>query len=121
MNTPLRRALDRLGKDHVHSVVHGMLATNQPILTEDRALDVMAYAALIDQALFDEEALIPGYAAQHLLARLSATGKATVTSGYDGLRMTMLGIHASSTGSAYGLLRDWQHRAKDRVAMGAQR
>lgn len=92
-----------------------------PGMTEDRALDVMAYAALIDATLFDPEALIPGYAAQNMLARLSATGKANVTSGFDGLRMTMLGIAAHSSGSAYGLLRDWQNRAKDRLAAGVQR
>lgn len=103
------------------TVLRAFTPVAAPVLTEDRALDVMAYAALIDATLFDPEALIPGYAAQHLLARLSATGKATVTSGFDGLRMTMLGIHASSTGSPYGLLRDWQNRAKDRLAMGAQR
>ena len=98
---------------------HGIAAT--PVLTEDRALDVMAYVALIDATLYDPEAPIPGYAAQNLLARLSATGKATVTSRIDGFWMSMLGITASSSVSVSDLLADWQNRAKDCLAAGVQR
>lgn len=96
-------------------------APRPPILTEERALHVAAFSALVDAQLFGDEGLIPGYAAQNLLARLSTCGIAQVNASHDGLRMVMFGIGASSTGSAYGLFRDWQEKAKLRLQAGVQR
>jgi hypothetical protein len=96
-------------------------AARYPILTLERSLEVRAFAALIDATLFDPDDLSPRFAAQHLLAELSASGKADVTSTVDGLRMTMLGITASSAVSPHALFRDWQDRAKDRLQAGVQR
>jgi hypothetical protein len=97
------------------------IRTRPPMLTLERSLEVRAFSALIDKTLFDPDDMSPRFAAQNLLAELSTSGKADVTSTVDGLRMTMLGITASSAISPHALFRDWQDQAKDRLAMGAQR
>lgn len=96
-------------------------APRHPVLTEERALHVAAFSALIDANLFDPEERLPGQAAQRLLARLTATGIAEATSTAAGLRMSMFGITATSSGSVYGLFRDWQDKAKLRIQAGVQR
>lgn len=102
-------------------------APRHPVLTEERALHVAAFSALIDANLFDPEELLPARAAQNLLARLSHTGIAQVCSTTDGLRMSMFGITATSSGTAtssvsvYGLFRAWQEAARTRIEAGVQR
>lgn len=96
-------------------------APRHPVLTEERALHVAAFSALIDANLFDPEERLPGQAAQRLLARLTATGIAEATSTAAGLRLVMFGIAASSDGSVYGLFRAWQEAARTRIEAGIQR
>jgi hypothetical protein len=92
------------------------------LLTEERALHVAAFVALIDATLQpDGDTLLPRRASEALLARLSATGIGTVTSTPDTLRLTLFGITATSDGSAWGLLRNWQTIARDRLAPGVLR
>lgn len=95
--------------------------SRHPMLTEERALHVAAFVALIDATLNGGEALVPRFASQDLLARLTATGIATATSTPDNLRLVMFGIPAISDGSAYGILRNWQAAARLRLAAGVQR
>lgn len=92
-----------------------------PIVTEERALHVAAFVALIDASLFDSDGVRTRHAAQRLLARLTATGIAEATSSATGLRMAMFGIAATSDGSVCGLLRAWQEAAKLRIEAGVQR
>jgi hypothetical protein len=92
-----------------------------PILTAERAYHVDACCAWIDRTLYGDEALLPGYAAQHALALLTNIGIAEATVSPEMVRITIYGITGTSVRSVSGALRDWQDRAKDRLQAGVQR
>ncbi len=94
-----------------------------PQLDDQRALTATAFVALIDAALSGAAThghLVPSTQAAQLVQRLTQSGLAEVTPYGDTSRLTLCGIHASSTGTAYGLLRNWQSAARQRIAQGVR-
>ncbi len=96
-------------------------ATRYPIMTAERAYHVSACSDWIDARLRASDAgMLRCYVAQNALAVLSQIGLADVTSTPEELRVTIYGITATTRASAAGVLREWQARAKDRLAAGWQ-
>lgn len=86
-----------------------------------RALQAMAYAALIDATLSRKDATGQRTAAAALISDLETADIARL--GIDGQHMTlrMADIQAASTGGPTSLLRNWQHNAAHRLQAGIRR
>jgi hypothetical protein len=91
-----------------------------PPVTEERALHIAAFVALIDVTLAQPE-LVAG---TRLLMQLQRTGMAQVWHSSitpNLLRLQMFGVTATSAGTADNLLRNWQAAARLRLSAGVQR
>jgi hypothetical protein len=92
-------------------------AGQAPRLHPDRALEVRAYVALIDATLGGHDTFTPIYAAQRLIADLSESGKARLSTEPTGaIRFEMFGIATVTDAAAPGILQNWRNRAKSRLA-----
>lgn len=96
-------------------------AASAPAHDLRRAMQAMAYAALIDTTLARKDATGQRSAAAALIADLEMADIARL--GIDGQHMTlrMADIQAASTGGPTALLRNWQHNATARLQAGIRR
>lgn len=92
-------------------------ATNvQPLPVDPRrAIEIEVWSHYIDSALKSAPEMMPFDAARRLLKRLETTGAAQVRTGVETRQIAMLGISASTNGSEYTLLRNWQAAALTRL------
>ena len=97
-----------------------MILTREPALDAQRALHIAAFVALIDLELRASGGLAPVGAANWLVRRLMTSGLASVDQSGDHSGdmtvLTLCGIRASCNGTSYGLLRNWQSAARNRLA-----
>lgn len=93
-----------------------------PQLDDQRALTAAAFVALIDTTLTGamEGPVVPVPQAMMLLHKLANAGLAEMQAQGETTRLTLCGITATSTGTAYGLLRNWQSAARQRIAQGVR-
>lgn len=94
--------------------------SHPPALDDQRALTAAAFEALIDQTL-RAGGPIPAAASQWLIGRLVTAGLATLTARDDDKTFTLCGITATTNGSPYAALRNWQSAARARLAAGLRR
>jgi hypothetical protein len=64
---------------------------------------------------------VPGSESQWLLNRLSTADLAQIELRGEDKIVTLCGISASTNGTAYALLRNWQSAARLRLSAGLQR
>lgn len=84
-------------------------------MTEDRRLLIEAMIALVDAALVPKDGTFPGQAARRLTCRLLDAGLATRTEDPSAETLTLMGITARASGSAYALLTAWKQAARRRI------
>ena len=85
---------------------------------ELRALHVAAFIALIEENLSHTARIMPRAECAALIESFVRTGHASVSHSGGADCLTMLSIQAGSSGTAYGLLRNWQIEAQTYLARG---
>lgn len=80
-----------------------------------RVIEIEVWLHYIDTALRTAPDALPFDAARHLVRRLEQSGAALVRRGNVTCQMQLLGISASTDGSDYALLRNWENAALARL------